>query len=489
MENLLVCVRKKITMEKFSSGVKIVSNVPISKVLNVSARVGVSSAECINENVSFAGKVFVDVVFLSDTGSVEHAEGSCEFIEKQKIQVALADVFVKDFVSVENYEFSGVEMICNISHLAEVFGVYNHDVKVVSENEKDFVLNTKTVAFDKFILASNDDFVIADEIEVEMDNANILQNTVDVFMEGVYCNLDKVLIEGKVQFEVIVYTDEKIQTIKRYVEFKQEISAVGALPNMKANAVLCLKNSTITPEIKGEKTTLVCAFDLKGEVYVFEENLNEIVTDVFSLTNEVCTVQEYIEANQYRNFKVLSDEVTVQTNIADIEDFDDIVGVYGAKVQNLRVCEKDNSSFIEGNFFAWALYKSTGNYGVIPVESKVNFELSIEEFVVGCVDAVVQISSFKVKAGKEIEVSAMIDYAVTMEEQIAEKYLKSVEIGEEKVSNINGVKVYVSKGNQTVFDVAKVLNVRPEVIEKENEVEDFFEKGQKIYVYSQVNLF
>ena len=71
---------------------------------------------------------------------------------------------------------------------------------------------------------------------------------------------------------------------------------------------------------------------------------------------------------------------------------------------------------------------------------------------------------------------------------ISSRYVKAYEIVDQKNIDDAGIKVYITRNNQSVFDVAKALNVRPDVILKQNEVDDVFESGKKIYVYSPINL-
>ena len=69
-----------------------------------------------------------------------------------------------------------------------------------------------------------------------------------------------------------------------------------------------------------------------------------------------------------------------------------------------------------------------------------------------------------------------------------EKYVKSFERLKEKDDQDAGIKVYVVKENQSVFDISKALNVTPELVTSQNEVNDSFETGQKVYVYCPLNL-
>jgi hypothetical protein len=86
-----------------------------------------------------------------------------------------------------------------------------------------------------------------------------------------------------------------------------------------------------------------------------------------------------------------------------------------------------------------------------------------------------------------LESAFKVEYKINFEKESAEKFVKSYEILKEKTDVDAGVKVYVVKENQTVFEVAKVLNVSPELIISQNEVSDCFEKGQKVFVYCPLN--
>ena len=70
---------------------------------------------------------------------------------------------------------------------------------------------------------------------------------------------------------------------------------------------------------------------------------------------------------------------------------------------------------------------------------------------------------------------------------VNETYVKAYEIKDAKHKDDYGVKVYITREGETLFDVAKVLCVRPEIIEEQNEIDGVFEQGEKIYVYSPIS--
>jgi hypothetical protein len=64
MENISFLTRKKLTMDKFSSRVKVTTENPIKKILSLEASSIISSCEQLNGNISFSGKIKVNAVFV-----------------------------------------------------------------------------------------------------------------------------------------------------------------------------------------------------------------------------------------------------------------------------------------------------------------------------------------------------------------------------------------------------------------------------------------
>ena len=70
MENLVVSTKKKFTLDKFLSQVKVTLGSPVKKVLSVSSKTVVTSSECMNGFCMISGKINVGVIYLSDRKSV-----------------------------------------------------------------------------------------------------------------------------------------------------------------------------------------------------------------------------------------------------------------------------------------------------------------------------------------------------------------------------------------------------------------------------------
>ena len=491
MENLAVSTKKKFKMDDFTSQVRVVSGVGVKKILNASVKVSEGGADCGNGSVSLSGRIYLNVVFLSDDGKIEKAESEYDFIEKQKSVVSLSSVCAKDCATVESVHFSGNEIVCEVLHKVCVYGVHKYEFPVISSDDENLVLNKKSFTAQRVVASVEDSFVVAEEYETPFGEVTVLESGASIVVGDVSCTVDKVVVEGKIVSNVtVVDAEADVQSIKREVEFKQEILAEGVLPNMQAQAVVNIKNVTVTPEQKNDKTTLVYAYDLHAKCFAYDEMVYDVAEDLFSITNEVQTTYDYLTIKNHTETKNFSDSVLNQIDISSIDDLDDFVGVFDVKVIDVKTQDFDDKHEISATASAWALFKTNVGVDKIDIMIPLRYEIMKDnDDVVSDVHANVDLLSYKVKAGKELELSLKVDYQVQYEKETGETVLKSYEIKDVKPVSEYAVQVYIAKEQQSVFEVAKILNVKPEVIVAQNEVEDVFEKGSKIYVYSPANLF
>lgn len=488
MENLVVNTKKKVTLEKFSSSVKVSAQNEIKSILNVSARSIINSAEQANNVVTLSGKIFVNVIYQTVENLVASAETVVDFIEKQQLVIKLSEMVATDEVDINIDTFSGTEILCSVTHNTEIFGIYIYEVAdFVGENTA-FVLNKKSLVLNKLIGSKSEDFVVAEENESNIKNMNVLHSTAKVLSFETSSAVDKVVVDGKVLVETIYSDGDAVSLLTKEFEFKQEIEIKSAMPNMQVYTVLEAKNVTVTPEEKEDKTNIVYAIDIFAKAYLYEENTYEVATDMFSLDSVIQNTYDYLDIQKNSSSKQVTDVVMSSTNVSEIEDFDDIIGVYLPKVKMTNITSFENKIIAEILISAFAFYKSKDEVKRLEIahSAKVEFEKDINE-IFNDFKSVAEISSFKVKAGKELEVAFKVASNISFDVSITESFVKSFEIKDAKPENGGGIKVYVTKEGETLFEVARILNVRPELIEEQNEVDGVFEQGEKIYVYSPLN--
>jgi transposase len=229
--------------------------------------------------------------------------------------------------------------------------------------------------------------------------------------------------------------------------------------------------------------------DLSAKAYLFENTAVETFDDLFSLKNEIMPVYDYAEFEENDGEEFDTDTVLTQTDVSSRGDFDDIVGVFEPSVEILDFEDKGDKVFVVAKIKALAIYKTQNSLEKIDLGYETRFETDKDiSKRLKNVKAFASVSAFKVKAGKDLESAFSVEYKFDYEKEYSEKYVKGFERTKEKTNQDAGVKVYVVKENQSVFDIAKALNVAPELITSQNEVSDYFEAGQKVYVYCPLNM-
>ncbi len=489
MENLVISTNKKFTMDKFFSEIKVTASEDIAKILNTSVKTIISTAEIANGVLSVSGKNVVSILYLNAEGIVCSADGISDFTQKQKFDAELSEIFVTCDTLFEGVNFSGNEATCSLALMPQIEGEYKYQIPAFAGENSDYVTDKNSLKVNRLVSSPEDSFAVAEEFEISQKEVQILAEDTNVIISEASCTVDKIVFEGKVITEIIAKEAGEVFSLNKEFEFRQEISAENVVPNMSISSKSAVRNVKITPEVKDEKTVLACTFEIFAKAYVYEEITSDIVTDIFSLSSDVDITYDYIEAKSYFSTNAYSDTILSQTNITEVPDFDDIIGVYAPEVKILDVEEANDKFIITSIVSAYALYKSTESTNKLNVSSEIKFEVAKQNTcILDGVKATAIISSYKVKAGKELEVVFSISYDVTSVQEITSKFVKSFEEKGKKSADDFGVKVYITKKGQTLFDVAKILNIKPETIEAQNVVDGAFEQGQKIYVYSPINL-
>ncbi len=489
MENVAVYVRKNITMDKYFSQVKIVTPNNISKLLQSSVRSVVTSAEIMNNFMLVSGKIVANAVYLTDENKIENTETTVDFVEKQKISFVISELVAEDNLEITNVNFSSSEVMISVSHNTEITGVYRYLLGDATKLEEEFVASTKNIEVMNFKTSGEESFVVAEEMETNLKDIKILNIDSKAVLNSYICGVDKVVIDGNVKVNALYSDDSGIGEISKEFEFKQEIAVKNVLPGMGVEVVLRHLNTSIVEQAKEDKNSLAFVIDLSVKAFVFENSAIQTFDDIFSLKNELVPVYELADFEEDDGIEFDTDTVLTQTNVSSIQDFDDIVGVYQPSLRIVDYQEGDGKLIVNAEINALVIYKTETSLEKLTLVHETRFETDKDETkILNKISATAAVSAFKVKAGKDLECAFSVEYKFEYKKEKSEKFVKSFELAREKEDTDAGVKVYVTRENQSVFEVAKALNVRPELIRLQMEVGDSFEAGQKVFVYCPLNL-
>lgn len=489
MENLIVRANRKVDVDKFISQVKVVTASNVKKILSSTARSDVSSCECQNNMVMLSGKIRVDVVYLSQEGNIESAFSEVDFIEKQKSSFDMSNAYAFDKVVVSDVNYSSNEIICFVTHNTQIMGILDYQIPNFESADETVIADMTSLSTSQFLLTADDSFVVSEDEDSNLKDIEVLKTNAQVVIDEAVCSVDKVVIDGRVLAEVVYKDGEGVSSVQKQIEFKQEIAAENVSPNMKVSAFSNVKSAVCTLQQTENKNYLSYSIEITAKCYVFEEKTLSVARDMFMLTNETKVVYDCIETKDAFEVIPQTESFVSQTNITDIADFDDIIGVFEPEIKLLSIENKENKAVVTADIYAYALYKDSQGASRLDINKNVSFEVplsdgkTVESAKLDC-----QILSFKVKAGKEIEVVIKTNCTAIASSSKLTTCVKSFDVLDEKIGSNGGIKVYIVRENQSLFDIAKSLNVRPNFITEQNEFDNIFEAGQKVYVYSPINL-
>jgi hypothetical protein len=106
-----------------------------------------------------------------------------------------------------------------------------------------------------------------------------------------------------------------------------------------------------------------------------------------------------------------------------------------------------------------------------------------------CVDVKGVVSSIncRVRRGSEIDVKAdvALEFIVFSNKQIA--VISSLEQGEEIIAPTSAFSVYIAEGGESVWEVAGILGVSPDVVRESSTLSFPLSKGDRITVYRSLD--
>ena len=220
---------------------------------------------------------------------------------------------------------------------------------------------------------------------------------------------------------------------------------------------------------------------------MFNANKIEVVEDLYSEKNYLSITCENFNTISNANAVFFKDNISGVASINDNAPFiDDVLGVC---TNNLVVASSrvvDNNLCIEGVANSTVTYytKETSDITSVQVEMPFSIEKRVDDYDVKIVTICLENISARSKRGKEIEVSAELNVYADMCSINTACVITQVAVGEEKDVDDCPLYICVVKPNQTVWDIAKEMNVSQELILEQNQdVELPLKAGNKIVVY------
>lgn len=275
----------------------------------------------------------------------------------------------------------------------------------------------------------------------------------------------------------ISYADgEDVSTLKstyKELDFAWEVAFDGMSEESGVQTALSIiSNETkVSSIVNDDGITLSLDIPIEFSGYVFETNTTSIIDDVYLESNYLSITSENIDTIESFGTTTFKDNILGSAEIKDDAPFiDDVLSVSTNNLVLARDYIEDDRLVVEGVATATVVYYTKETMSATSVEIEMPFVVEEKVALKNAKVVTLCLSNIGAKSrrGKELEVSGELHvYADTYDEK-EDIVISGIELGEEKPMDDCSLYIYIVKPNETVWDIAKNMNVSSELIMEQN---------------------
>lgn len=475
----------------------------ITKVLALKAYSTTSSVETFDGGLKLNLKVMYEAVVCFETGEITCIEQTSDGNQ----------------VSVESSLVSAGSTVCvNSCVIDNDTSIQDGEVIVKSLVNLDFVIKDNSCTFvppqvdQDIAIKSTENLVctqkdtinanglVKGEIAVDGKFKKVIFASYTGYIKNVDIKTDYFVLNGEMYATLLCeYEDGQLKTITKTFDFNEEIEQKGLGEGDIVQVDFC---TAFKPEVNvvigGNGETLIdigMPYTVKGEVYTTYNQ--EVIVDAYDTTREVNLTTESFNNSICHPSYFAEEKIIATFNLSeDSPRVERILGTCGENISIVNTIVKDGELIIEGIANVCTIYYSEdeeGNKVLNSVLIDLPYSLNIANKALKDGDtAAVNIRlgeiSVKNKKGRELEVVANVYICYNTSTECVSAFTTVVALGEEKPQPEYALEIVVVRQNETLWDIAKRLSVKEEVLLAQNpNVTLPLNEGEKLVVFRELN--
>lgn len=469
-------VRKNVGITQSIVELKLPTNEDvIDAVYSIGARSTIISSEPAGNEISFVG--LVDFQAIYESQGVSAVDYTAEFKDKFTYQEELSGEIVLSSNVIDvtsSVVSSGIRVVAIIE--TTIDEIVSKNVNVLTGVAGDNVyLSKKEMTINSYIGKAVEKFDVSGEFEIK-NVTKVLMVTPNVCVSNVEPKDNYMVVNGVVNIDVCYQSGDGVDSIRSMsdkIDFGWEVALDGVnTESCIQSAIDMLTNEIrVSTMLEDGNANININVPLMYAGYVFNQKNFEVVDDVYSQTNYLSVTSENFSTLKCVDNIHFRDAISGTAGIAETAPFiDEILGVCTNNIVLASSSVRDNKLCVEGVANVTVVYFTKETNGITSVQVEMPF--MVEEKANGDKSSIVTLCLSDVNArsrrGKEIEVSAELHVFSDLydtEELIA---ITEISVGEEKAIDDCSLYIYIVRGNETVWDIAKNMNVSPESILEQN---------------------
>ena len=498
-EKFLICTQQKLEQQQIY--VECVTNIDseeqISKVLSVDATACSLQTECSAGDVTINGVVAINLLYLTESEQIGCATYSTAFNSKIQDSKITPDCKIMLCAKVEEAIVDSISaQTAKVSCCIVLDGVINknQEVEYVSiEKEDIFTKTTETTAM-YLCDCKNTTWTESQQCTIKQPIRKLLSSTNQVICKQWECSYNVLTLQGQIFNKIIYLTDEetpKVMTIYNNFDFKQDIEFENLSQDAFAeiNISVIAQDSKCVIDEKNEQTIIDLEIPLQANICVYENKTFITVADLFSTTTNV-----YITSTGYNNCIIQKPqffEKKIETSVSLTENeprIDKLLAVSYSQIQVVSDYVKDEQIVLETIVKANLIYLNDEENKIFSVDIEVpvvltsNTELDNDSQIKAF--ATLSDVDIMVKKGREVYIDALVKVFANISQCNDGAVISGLTFGDNIQERDAGIEIFFAKAGDDVWDIAKQVKVKPEIIEQQNQEICFpLEKDENISIY------
>ncbi len=480
---------------KNTASINAVDNLKITKVLTASAKVVIENITPLNAEVKFDGVVEYDLLVVLENNEIVPLTQKSNFMHN----FASATITPESLIVICNnlLECNNISNEDDITYSTLInFDVYevktNTDLTLAETPENVFTKESEVTynsLLGKVTYEANVNFELNKDAKIN----KILYVSNSAHLKSVIPSTDYFVASGEVvSFIVYQGEDDLIKSCTKCTSFTEEIEFKGLTKDANIQARVTTKEATIVENL--EKNVFVFDVPIKVLAQFFTKQGLNCVVDAYSLTNEVKLTTTSFQDNEFFSTHLAEENILTNFTLTDsMQPIDKILSITPINISLANQIVKDGEILLEGLATINIIYyfeDDESNNILNSIDVEVPFSLSISAPDVKESDSVTSTISLgevniKNKRGKELEIlaEAKINYDYTRENISA--LTTQIALGEEKLPKDYALEVYLAKEGQSLWDIAKELNISTaDLVRQNGNLTLPIKEGEKIISYN-----
>lgn len=465
----------------------------IARVLSITAETKVGASEVFAGEARYGGRVDFTVLFVDVDGKNHTVAHSAEFsdkIESPRIGAGMQSSFSGEVLDTDVVNVSSSEIKLAAVVEIRLDADESEEIKCLVGGGTGIYGNSEEIEYSVFRASGTGTANLSSTI-ADVKATDILMSEYRAIVTTRTAGVDSVTINGLIIGDILGETEDGLAVSYRTeIPFSEEFPADGARQGDLVIARACVVGA---PRIEADEdgSAIISDYELTISYAVYGDGKTEVVSDVFSATNELMVTSESATVCKPRLNATVTDRVEGSVTLeVNMPIADNILGMTAAKVTvSNAVAEADDEMLVEGVVGGNVIYycAEANSENSVAVELPFSLKVAVpglreNDEVYVCAEVVAV--TLKIRRGNEIDVRADVAFEIYAAGSSTKCVITDLSEGEARIIPSSAISVHVARPGETLWDVAKATGSTPELVMLQNpDLELPLKGGERVLVY------